>query len=165
MKCVFSVFYIEVLTTQNRHFPTSLVLRYPPFKIGIIHGHQVIPEGDSLSLSFIAQSMDVDILLFGNSSKFEAYKLGDRFFLSPGSASGSWSMSTNMSSALFTKSSEEKAGDKETLDDTQASESKTNNVALQPIPGSSTIYQHTPSFACAYCIADEKCLTFKALLL
>lgn len=63
-------------------------------KIGVIHGHQIIPANDRLSLLFCAQSMDVDILLSGNTNKFEAYKFGERFFLNPGSATGTWSMST-----------------------------------------------------------------------
>ena len=84
---------------QNRHFPSSLVLRFPPLKIGIVHGHQVIPAGDPLALSLTALSMDVDILLTGGTSKFEAYKLDDRFFLNPGSATGAWTVDMPIISA------------------------------------------------------------------
>ena len=43
--------------------------------------------------------MDVDILLTGGTSKFEAYKLDDRFFLNPGSATGAWTVDMPIISA------------------------------------------------------------------
>ena len=48
------------------HFPDSKVLQIGPFRIGLIHGHQVVPWGDPASLSMIRRKLDVDILVYGN---------------------------------------------------------------------------------------------------
>lgn len=79
---------------QIQHFPSSLVLQYPPLRIGVIHGHQVLPPGDKTSLSLLADSMNVDILISGNTHQLEAYRHGSHFFLNPGSATGAWTLDT-----------------------------------------------------------------------
>ncbi len=38
------------------------------FKIGLIHGHQVIPWGDMASLALLQRQLDVDILISGGIS-------------------------------------------------------------------------------------------------
>ena len=135
------------LTVQNRHFPSSLVLNYSPVKIGVIHGHQIIPANDPLSLLFCAQSMDVDILLSGNTNKFEAYKLGERFFLNPGSATGSWSMST--CSETNKETHEEKNSAQPEASHTNRQES--GKCATEAISTSDDPkHQINPSFACTY---------------
>jgi len=40
-----------------------------------------------------ARQMDVDILLWGGTHKFEAYELEGKFFVNPGSATGAFSTS------------------------------------------------------------------------
>ncbi|EPQ31201.1 uncharacterized protein PFL1_01388 [Pseudozyma flocculosa PF-1] len=75
---------------DNPHFPSSLVLHHPPLRIGVLHGHQVVPAGDTQSLAAIARAMDADILLTGHTHRFEAFELDGRFFVNPGSATGAW---------------------------------------------------------------------------
>lgn len=75
---------------DNPHFPSSLILNHPPLRIGVLHGHQVVPAGDTQSLAAVARAMDVDILLSGHTHRFEAYELEGRFFVNPGSATGAW---------------------------------------------------------------------------
>lgn len=36
--------------------------------------------------------MDVDVLLWGGTHKFEAYELEGKFFINPGSATGLWEL-------------------------------------------------------------------------
>ena len=60
-------------------------------RIGVVHGHQVIPQGDPKALSALARSMDADIFISGHTHKFEAFRQDGRFFLNPGSATGAWS--------------------------------------------------------------------------
>lgn len=135
------------LTVQNRHFPTSLVLNYSPVKIGVIHGHQIIPANDPLSLLFCAQSMDVDILLSGNTNKFEAYKLGERFFLNPGSATGSWSMDTSFET---TKEYEEE-NRCSNVEASQENDQKSGNCATEAtFTSNNPKHQNNPSFTCTY---------------
>ena len=57
-------------------------------RIGFTHGHTIIPPGDGDSLLIAARQMDVDILLWGGTHKFEAYEMEGKFFVNPGSATG-----------------------------------------------------------------------------
>ncbi|GAC93527.1 retrograde transport [Pseudozyma hubeiensis SY62] len=75
---------------DNPHFPSSLILNHPPLRIGVLHGHQIVPAGDTQSLAAAARAMDVDILLTGHTHRFEAFELEGRFFVNPGSATGAW---------------------------------------------------------------------------
>ncbi|CEH18714.1 related to vps29-involved in vacuolar protein sorting [Ceraceosorus bombacis] len=76
---------------ENPHFPTSLLLHHPPLRIGVLHGHQVVPAGDADALADVARAMDADILLSGHTHRFEAFETEGRFFINPGSATGAWS--------------------------------------------------------------------------
>ncbi|MBS2600045.1 YfcE family phosphodiesterase, partial [Salmonella enterica subsp. enterica serovar Typhimurium] len=58
------------------------------FKIGLIHGHQVIPWGDMASLALLQRQLDVDILISGHTHKFEAFEQESKFYINPGSATG-----------------------------------------------------------------------------
>ncbi|KDN36293.1 Metallo-dependent phosphatase [Tilletiaria anomala UBC 951] len=75
---------------ENPHFPSSLLLHHPPLRIGVMHGHQIVPAGDTDSLSALARAMDADILITGHTHKFEAFEFEGRFFVNPGSATGAW---------------------------------------------------------------------------
>lgn len=75
---------------DNPHFPSSLILNHLPLRIGVLHGHQIVPAGNTESLAAVARSMDVDILLTGHTHRFEAFELEGRFFVNPGSATGAW---------------------------------------------------------------------------
>lgn len=60
-------------------------------KIGFTNGYQVIPKNDPLSLLNLARELDVDILVWGGTHKVEAYTLDEKFFINPGSVTGSYS--------------------------------------------------------------------------
>lgn len=68
--------------------PTSLVFQWEGLKVGIINGWSVIPKDDPLALLSVARMMDVDVLLFEGG--VEAYTVGGKFFVSPGSGTGVW---------------------------------------------------------------------------
>ncbi|KAL9936884.1 hypothetical protein V8E36_004119 [Tilletia maclaganii] len=76
---------------ENPHFPQSLTIHHPPLRIGVLHGHQVVPLGDADALAALARGMDVDILLSGGTHRFDAFEVEGRFFVNPGSATGAWS--------------------------------------------------------------------------
>ncbi|KAI9337838.1 vacuolar protein sorting-associated protein 29-like protein [Pilaira anomala] len=76
---------------ENQHLPQTKVITEGALRIGIIHGHQVIPWGDAESLDITARQMEVDVLLSGHTHKFEAYEYNGRFFINPGSATGAYS--------------------------------------------------------------------------
>jgi vacuolar protein sorting-associated protein 29 len=66
----------------------SKVVVHGSLRIGFTHGHTIIPPGDGDSLLIAARQMDVDILLWGGTSRFEAFEMEGMFFVNPGSATG-----------------------------------------------------------------------------
>ncbi|KAI8090184.1 vacuolar sorting protein vps29 [Gilbertella persicaria] len=76
---------------DEANLPQAKVMTEGNLRIGIIHGHQVIPWGDAESLDITARQMEVDVLLSGHTHKFEAYEYNGRFFINPGSATGAYS--------------------------------------------------------------------------
>lgn len=71
------------------------------FKIGLIHGHQVVPWGDRESLAIWQRKLDCDVLISGHTHKFEAYAYQGAFFLNPGSATGAYSVVSKESVPTF----------------------------------------------------------------
>lgn len=64
------------------------------FKIGLCHGHQIVPWGDREALGILQRQLDVDVLITGHTHKFLAFKHKESyeaFFINPGSATGSYS--------------------------------------------------------------------------
>ncbi|KAK4695652.1 vacuolar protein sorting-associated protein 29, partial [Lecanoromycetidae sp. Uapishka_2] len=59
----------------------SKVVTHGSLRIGFTHGHTIIPPGDADSLLIAARHMDVDVLLWGGTHKFEAYELEGKFFV------------------------------------------------------------------------------------
>lgn len=76
---------------ENPAYPEQKVVTVGQFKIGMCHGHQVVPWGDTESLAMVQRQLDVDILLFGHTHKFEAYEHEGKFYINPGSITGAYS--------------------------------------------------------------------------
>ncbi|XP_064392692.1 vacuolar protein sorting-associated protein 29-like [Halichondria panicea] len=70
--------------------PEQKVLTVGQFRIGLTHGHQVVPWGDIESLGIVQRQLDVDILISGHTHKFEAVESEGKFFVNPGSATGAY---------------------------------------------------------------------------
>jgi vacuolar protein sorting-associated protein 29 len=68
--------------------PEDKVLQVGDVKIGLLHGHQVVPTGSSAKLGLVARQMGVDILVTGQTHEFKAEKVEGRLLLNPGSATG-----------------------------------------------------------------------------
>lgn len=68
--------------------PLTKVIQHADLKIGMVHGHTVVPTGDADILLNTARQLDVDVLLWGGTHRFEAYEMEGRFFVNPGSATG-----------------------------------------------------------------------------
>jgi vacuolar protein sorting-associated protein 29 len=71
-------------------YPELKVVTVGQFRIGLCHGHQVAPWGDTNSLAMVQRQLDVDILVSGHTHKFEAYEHENKFFINPGSATGAF---------------------------------------------------------------------------
>ncbi|OBA19130.1 hypothetical protein METBIDRAFT_46444 [Metschnikowia bicuspidata var. bicuspidata NRRL YB-4993] len=72
--------------------PLYRVVKADNFRIGFTSGHQIVPRNDPLLLLAFAREIDVDILVWGGTHRVEAYTLDGKFFISPGSATGAYSM-------------------------------------------------------------------------
>ncbi|KAI5809707.1 Metallo-dependent phosphatase-like protein [Peziza echinospora] len=68
--------------------PLSKVVTHGSLRIGFTHGHTILPQGDSDSLLIAARQMDVDVLVWGGTHRFEAYELEGKLFVNPGTATG-----------------------------------------------------------------------------
>ena len=76
---------------DNASYPEQKVVSVGNFRIGLLHGHQVVPWGDHDSLSLVQRQLDVDILVSGHTHKLEAFENEGKFYLNPGSATGAYS--------------------------------------------------------------------------
>lgn len=82
---------------ESLNYPEQKVVTVGQFKIGLIHGHQVIPWGDMASLALLQRQFDVDILISGHTHKFEAFEHENKFYINPGSATGAYNaLETNI---------------------------------------------------------------------
>ena len=70
------------------NLPIAKSVSHGSLRIGFIHGHTIVPQGDPDALLIEARKMDVDVLLWGGTHRFEAYELEGKFFVNPGSATG-----------------------------------------------------------------------------
>ena len=55
---------------DDNTLPESKVVQIGQFKIGLMHGHQIVPWGDAHSLAMIQRQLDVDILITGHTHRF-----------------------------------------------------------------------------------------------
>ena len=77
------------------------VIQIGEFKIGIIHGHQVLPAGDIDSLSNIQRQLGCNILLSGYTHELSIKVKDNVLFINPGSISGAFSPSIKDNSPSF----------------------------------------------------------------
>jgi len=72
--------------------PQSKVVNIGDFRIGVTHGHAIVPWGDIEALKSVQRLMDVDVLVTGHTHAFAAYKVnGDKaLIINPGSATGAF---------------------------------------------------------------------------
>jgi len=71
--------------------PEEKIVEIGAFRIGLIHGHQVVPWGDPEALANLQRKMDVDILVTGHTHKSEVLEHEGLYIVNPGSASGAHS--------------------------------------------------------------------------
>ena len=71
--------------------PEKKLVTIGEFKIGMIHGHQVLPWGNIESLSSIQRQLDCDILLSGNTHEIDVKVADNKLYINPGSISGAFS--------------------------------------------------------------------------
>ena len=75
----------------NSNYSETKVVTIGEFKIGMIHGHQVVPWGDLEALSSIQRQLGCDILLSGHTHTSAVNIYEGKYYINPGSISGSYS--------------------------------------------------------------------------
>ena len=58
--------YCNIFFLQNVSYPEQKVVSVGQFRVGLCHGHQIVPWGDVESLSMLQRQLDVDILITGD---------------------------------------------------------------------------------------------------
>jgi predicted phosphodiesterase len=84
------LFKLYCVCLQTATYPDQKIVTVGQFRIGLCHGHQVVPWGDLESLAMLQRQLDVDILITGHTHKFEAVEHENKFYINPGSATGAF---------------------------------------------------------------------------
>lgn len=79
---------------DDSSYPESKVIQIGQFRVGLIHGHQIVPWGDAHSLAMIQRQLDVDILITGHTHKNEVNEYEGKWFINPGSITGAYRLET-----------------------------------------------------------------------
>jgi vacuolar protein sorting-associated protein 29 len=74
--------------------PEKKVVEIGEFKIGMIHGHQILPWGDHEALANVQRELGCDFLLSGHTHIQEIRCREGKFYINPGSLSGAFSYVT-----------------------------------------------------------------------
>jgi len=68
--------------------PLSQVVTHGSLRIGFLEGFTVVGRQEADLLLAEANKLDVDVLCWGGTHRFDAFEYGDKFFVNPGSATG-----------------------------------------------------------------------------
>lgn len=69
-------------------WPDAPVVTVGEFRVGVCHGHQIVPPGDKEDLGTVIRRLGVDILVTGHTHAFGAYRHEGCLVINPGSATG-----------------------------------------------------------------------------
>ncbi|MHA1409067.1 MAG: YfcE family phosphodiesterase [Candidatus Odinarchaeia archaeon] len=72
------------------NLPPQIILTLSNKKIGLVHGSEIYPRGDTKQLLALAEKMRVDILITGHTHSSSIKKIGGKLLLNPGSVTGCW---------------------------------------------------------------------------
>eukprot|EP00485_Elphidium_margaritaceum_P009553 CAMPEP_0202700896 /NCGR_PEP_ID=MMETSP1385-20130828/14034_1 /ASSEMBLY_ACC=CAM_ASM_000861 /TAXON_ID=933848 /ORGANISM="Elphidium margaritaceum" /LENGTH=200 /DNA_ID=CAMNT_0049358187 /DNA_START=67 /DNA_END=669 /DNA_ORIENTATION=- len=76
---------------KDSSLPNQKVVQIGNFKMGLIHGHQIVPWGDTEALAAVQRQLDVDILVSGHTHQMHVSTVDGRCLINPGSATGAYS--------------------------------------------------------------------------
>jgi vacuolar protein sorting-associated protein 29 len=69
-------------------YPENKVISVGSLRLGVIHGHQIVPWGDADALASVQRQLGCDILVSGHSHQFRTRVCDGRLLVDPGSATG-----------------------------------------------------------------------------
>ena len=71
--------------------PETKTVKIGQFEIGLCHGHQVVPWGDSEALCALQRQLQCDVLISGHTHVFSTFESDGKLYINPGSATGAFS--------------------------------------------------------------------------
>lgn len=74
-----------------QNYPEKKVVQIGSFRIGMIHGHQILPIGNKDVLLDVQHELNCDVLLSGFTHKYDISINENKLFLNPGSITGGFS--------------------------------------------------------------------------
>ena len=81
--------------------PETKVVEIGEFKIGLCHGHQIVPWGDGEALGALQRKLGVDILISGHTHQSALVEKNGTLFINPGSITGAYSSLSSKSTPSF----------------------------------------------------------------
>jgi vacuolar protein sorting-associated protein 29 len=76
---------------EGNAYPETKVLQLGAFKVGLVHGHQIIPFGDKDALAIQQRQLNCDILISGHTHKSSVTQYEGKWYINPGSITGAFS--------------------------------------------------------------------------
>jgi len=76
-------------------FPETKVVQIGQFRIGIMHGHQVLPYNSQDAIARMRRKLNVDIFISGHTHKNEVVLQEGFYHINPGSITGAFSSLTD----------------------------------------------------------------------
>jgi len=86
---------------DDEPFPEEMVVDLGEFRVGLIHGHQVVPWGDKNALAAVARRLGADILVSGHTHAYSCEEHDGIWLINPGSATGYYSPLSDVARASF----------------------------------------------------------------
>ena len=86
---------------ERPDLPDTKVVQIGNFKIGLIHGHQIVPWGDMEALAAVQRQLDCDILVSGHTHQTSITQHDGKYFINPGSATGAYSATSSSANPSF----------------------------------------------------------------
>jgi vacuolar protein sorting-associated protein 29 len=96
-----NVHFVKGDFDDGSSFPESKSVTLGDWKVSLVHGHQIIPWGDTEALANYQRLNDCDILVHGHSHKLNIQTLYGKYFVNPGSVTGAYSSLTSDVSPSF----------------------------------------------------------------
>jgi len=86
---------------DDEEFPEHSTCTVGNFRIGVIHGHQIVPHGSHDAKARMRRKLNVDILVTGHSHQNEVVLRDGFYHINPGSISGASSAFSREVTASF----------------------------------------------------------------
>jgi vacuolar protein sorting-associated protein 29 len=89
-------------TVQSVTFPETRVLQVGSFRIGVVHGHQILPWNSEEAVARMRRKLNVDVLVSGHTHQNQVSVQDDTFYhINPGSITGAYSSLTDTVTPSF----------------------------------------------------------------